>query len=133
MSFDAHICENGHASYPGHTLCPDCGAKQTETIDLADLTGEVVTWTHSTKTPPGVREPNTLAIVEFDIAEAITDIAPDAEEPDTFVRAIGQVTTDDVETGDAVEPVYVEELRDPDVGIKEPASQEWDGYRFDPV
>jgi hypothetical protein len=43
------------------------------------------------------------------------------------------VTTDDVQTGDTVEPVYVEELRDPDVGIKVPESQDWDGYRWDPV
>jgi uncharacterized OB-fold protein len=120
MTFDAHRCPNGHVSYPGHTLCPECGEKQTETIDLSERRGEVVTWTHSTATPPGVREPNTLAIVEFDVE-------------DTFVRAIGQVTTDDVETGDVVEPVYVEELRDPEVGIKEPESQDWDGYRFQPI
>jgi len=133
MSFDAHVCENGHVSCPGHTLCPDCGATQDRTVDLTDRTGEVVTWTHSTKTPPGVRAPNTLAIVEFDVADAVADLAPDAEDPDAHVRAIGQVTTDEVETGDAVEPVYVEQLRDPEAGIKEPASQDWDGYRFDPV
>jgi uncharacterized OB-fold protein len=120
MTFDAHRCPNGHVSYPGHALCPDCGEDQTEKIDLSERRGEVVTWTHSTATPPGVREPNTLAIVEFDVE-------------DTFVRALGQVTTDDIETGDAVEPVYVAELRDPEAGIKNPESQEWDGYRFDPV
>ncbi|WP_123534103.1 Zn-ribbon domain-containing OB-fold protein [Halosimplex salinum] len=125
MSFDAYVCENGHVTYPGHTLCPECGEKQIETIDLSERTGEVVTWTHSTKTPPGVRAPNTLAIVEFDLsAEDVSD---------EYVRAIGQVTTDEVETGDPVEPVYAEELRDPDVGIKVPESQEWDGYRFEPV
>jgi len=133
MSFDAYVCPNGHVSYPGHTLCPDCGEEQTGTIDLSDRTGEVVTWTHSTKTPPGVRAPNTLAIVEFDVESEAAAAADDAADADTFVRAIGQVTTDDVETGDAVEPVYAEQLRDPEVGIKEPASQEWDGYRFDPV
>ncbi|MEA5386602.1 nucleic acid-binding protein [Haloarculaceae archaeon H-GB11] len=120
MSFDAHRCPNGHVTYPGHTLCPECGEKQTETIDLADRTAEVVTWTTSMATPPGVREPNTLAIVEFDV---------DGQS----VRAIGQVTTDDVETGDDVEPVYAEELREPGEGIKEPESQEWDGYRFQPT
>ncbi|PSQ30071.1 nucleic acid-binding protein [Halobacteriales archaeon QS_9_67_15] len=125
MSFDAYVCENGHVTYPGHTLCPDCGEKQTETLDLSDRIGEVVTWTHSTKTPPGVRAPNTLAIVEFDLsAEGLAD---------EYVRAIGQVTTDEVETGDPVEPVYAAELRDPDVGIRVPESQGWDGYRFDPV
>jgi len=79
----------------------------------------VVTWTESTATPPGVREPNTLAIVAFEI------------DGDT-VRAIGQ-TTDDVEIGQTVTPVYAAELRDPEAGIREPASQEWDGFRFRPV
>jgi len=125
MSFDAHVCQNGHATYPGHPLCPECGEPQEDTIDLTDRTGEVVTWTKSTATPPGVRAPNTLAIVEFDVSDAI-----DGEE---HVRAIGQVTVEDIETGESVEPVYAEELRDPEIGIKEPESTEWDGYRFDPV
>ncbi|WP_336330430.1 Zn-ribbon domain-containing OB-fold protein [Haloarcula sp. CGMCC 1.2071] len=126
MTLEAGMCANGHVSYPTHPLCPECGEPQDETFDLADRTAEVVTWTHSTATPPGVREPNTLAIVEFDI----TDVSDASDE---FVRALGQVTTDEVETGDTVEPVYVEELRDPDAGIKVPESQDWDGYRWDPV
>jgi uncharacterized OB-fold protein len=126
MSFDAHVCPNGHATYPGHALCPECGEEQTDTVDLTERTGEVVTWTKSTATPPGVRAPNTLAIVEFDVSDAV--------DGDDHVRAIGQVTGEaEIETGDAVEPVYAEELRDPDIGIKEPESTEWDGYRFDPV
>lgn len=121
MSMDAHRCPNGHVTYPGHTLCPTCGEEQIETIDLSELTGEVVTWTTSTATPPGVREPNTLAFVEFDV---------DGE----AVRALGQVTTDDIETGDEVTPVYVEELRDPEIGLKAGSGdQEWDGYRFSPT
>lgn len=116
----AHRCPNGHLTYPGHDVCPDCGEPQTETVDLSERTGEVITWTTSTATPPGVRSPNTLAIVEFDVEG-------------TPVRAIGQVTTDAVETGDAVEPVYVVQLRDPDAGIREPDSQRWDGFRFAPV
>ncbi len=126
MTLEAGMCANGHVSYPTHPLCPECGEPQDATFDLADRTGEVVTWTHSTATPPGVREPNTLAIVEFDI----TDVSDASDE---FVRALGQVTTDEVETGDTVEPVYVEELRDPDAGIKVPESQDWDGYRWDSV
>jgi len=125
MSFDAHVCGNGHVTYPGHTLCPECGEKQTETLDLTERTGEVVTWTKSTATPPGVRAPNTIAIVQFDLSGE--DLADD------HVRAVGQVATEEVETGDAVEPVYAEELRDPEAGIKVPESQDWDGYRFDPV
>jgi len=119
-SFDAHRCENGHLSYPGHTRCPDCGEPQTEAVDLRDRTATVITWTTSTATPPGVRQPNTLGIVEFDV---------DGES----VRALGQFTTDDVEIGDRVTPVYTSELRDPSAGIREPDSQEWDGYRFEPV
>jgi hypothetical protein len=120
MSFDAHRCPNGHVTYPGHTVCPKCHEEQTETIDLAEHTGTVVTWTTSTATPPGVREPNTLAIVAFEV------------EGET-VRALGQATTDEIEIGDEVTPVYVEELREPGAGIREPESQEWDGYRFEPA
>ena len=104
-------------------------------------------------TPPGVRQPNTLAIVEFDLGVSY-DGPP--------VRALGQVVVDDggtdegtpndeaadgedaredhpgtdtqvVAIGDRVEPVYVAELRDPEAGIREPASQSWDGFRFRPV
>jgi uncharacterized OB-fold protein len=120
MSFDAHRCPNGHLTYPGHGVCPECGHQQTETVDLADRTAEVVTWTTSTATPPGVREPNTLAIVEFDVEG-------------TSVRVLGGTTTDEVETGDPVRPVHVDELREPGAGIREPASQAWDGYRFEPM
>ncbi|MFB6073245.1 MAG: Zn-ribbon domain-containing OB-fold protein [Halobacterium sp.] len=132
-SFDAHRCENGHLSYPGHTRCPDCGDPQTGTVDLSDRTAEVVTWTTSTATPPGVREPNHLAIVEFEVSESHSD-GPSDESDGERVRALGQLTTaDGVEIGTEVEPVYVEELREPGAGIREPDSQDWDGFRFEPV
>jgi uncharacterized OB-fold protein len=115
----AHQCPDGHLSYPGHERCPDCGKPQTGTVDLSDREGEVLTWTRSTATPPGVREENTLAIAAFDV------------EGET-VRVIGG-TTGDVAIGDTVEPVYVEQLRDPEAGIREADSQAWDGYRFRPV
>lgn len=111
--------EDGSIGYPGHPVGPD-GNPPVETIDLSAYTATVLTWTTSTAPPPGVREPNTLAIVEFEI---------DGE----VVRAIGQVTTDDVEIGDTVRPVYVEQLRDPGPGIRVSESQEWDGYRFEPI
>jgi uncharacterized OB-fold protein len=91
-----------------------------EPVDLTDRTATVVTWTVSTATPPGVRQPNPLAIVEFDV---------DGQ----AVRAISGLTTDEVETGERVRPVYVGELRDPDAGIRAAESQDWDGYRFEPV
>ncbi|MFB6152013.1 MAG: Zn-ribbon domain-containing OB-fold protein [Haloarculaceae archaeon] len=143
MSLDAHVCPNGHVTCPGHPRCPECGREQTAAVDLADRTGTVVTWTHSTRTPPGVREPNTVAVVEFEVGDAVaravvpgdgSDSAGHPHRPkDRSVRVVGGVTTADVETGDTVEPVYVEQLRDPEAGIREADSQDWDGYRFDPV
>ena len=110
---------DGSILYPAHPLGPD-GQEPVEMVDLSEYRATVVTWTTSTATPPGVREPNHLAIVEFTV---------DGES----VRAIGQLTTDEVAIGDAVEPVYAPELRDPDAGIRDPESQSWDGYRFRPA
>lgn len=119
-SFTAHECPNGHLSYPGHARCPECGREQVETHDLGDRTGRIVTWTTSNAAPPGVEAPNHLAIVEFEI-----DGRP--------VRALGPVTTGEIAIGDELRPVPVDELREPGAGIREPASQRWDGYRFEPV
>lgn len=110
---------DGSITYPPHPLGPD-GSEPVATVDLSDHTATIVTWTTNTAPPPGVREPNHLAIVEFEI---------DGES----VRALGQLTTGDVEIGETVRPVYTEEVRDPDAGIREPDSQAWGGYRFEPV
>jgi uncharacterized OB-fold protein len=118
-TMEASRYPDGSITYPGHPYGPG-GREPVGTVDLSEYGAEVVTWTTSTATPPGVREPNTIAIVEFDV---------DGEP----VRAIGQVTTEDVEIGDEVRPVYCPELRDPEAGIREPASQEWDGFRFEPI
>ncbi len=83
---------------PGHPRGPG-GSKQVETIDLSAYTAAVATWMTSAATPPGVREPNTLAIGEFDV-------------DDKPVRAIGRATSDEVETGDEVELISVDELRE---------------------
>ncbi|WP_256288105.1 OB-fold domain-containing protein [Halobellus inordinatus] len=119
QTMEAYRYPDGSITYPGHPFGPG-GEEPTGTVDLSEYVAEVVTWTTSTATPPGVRQPNTLAIVEFDV---------DGEP----VRAIGQVTTEEVEIGDEVRPVYCAELRDPEKGIREPASQEWDGFRFEPT
>ena len=111
--------EDGSLTCPPHPVGPD-GSEPVGEVDLSTHEADVVTWTTSHATPPGVREPNTLAIVEFDV-------------DGTPVRALGQCTTDEVTVGDTVEPVYVPELRDPDAGIRERESQRWDGYRFRPV
>lgn len=110
---------DGSIGYPAHPTGPD-GGEPVESIDLSERTAEVITWTTSTAPPSGVRDPNTLAIVEFDV---------DGQ----AVRALGQATTDDVEIGDTVRPIYVDRLRDPAAGIRDSASQSWDGYRFEPV
>lgn len=118
---DAGRCPNGHLSYPPHPRCPECGEPQDDAVDLSDRTAEVVTWTESTATPPGVRRPNELAIIEFEV---------DGEP----VRAIGQVLEDaSVEVGDEVRSLYGDELRDPEAGLREPESQGWGGFRFEPV
>ncbi|MFB6130963.1 MAG: OB-fold domain-containing protein [Salinigranum sp.] len=124
---EAYRYPDGSITYPGHPVGPG-GEEPVGTVDLAEYTATVVTWTVSTATPPGVRQPNALAIVEFDV---------DGEP----VRAVGQLVADgddeesspEVEIGDEVRPVYVEELRDPDAGIRIPESQAWDGYRFEPI
>lgn len=115
----AHECPNGHLTYPAHARCPDCGEAQTETVDLSDCEAAVLTWTTVGASPTGVREPNTLAIVEFTLG-------------DRSVRVIGG-TTDEVNIGDTVEPILVDELRDPDAGIRVSENQSWSGYRFEPV
>jgi uncharacterized OB-fold protein len=119
MTMEAYRYRDGSITYPGHPLGPD-GNEPVETVDLSEYTAEIITWTSSKATPPGVRQPNHLAIVEFDV---------DGEP----VRAIGGLTTEDVAIGDEVRPVYVEELREPGAGIREPESQDWDGYRFEPI
>jgi len=115
----ASECPNGHLTYPDHARCPECGEQQTGTVDLSDREAEVLTWTTVGASPTGVREPNTLAIVEFAVG-------------DRTVRMIGS-TTDDVSVGRTVRPVFVERLRDPDAGIRARESQSWSGYRFEPV
>lgn len=110
---------DGSVTYPAHPVGPG-GEAPVGTVELQDRTARIVTWTTATAPPPGVREPNHLAIVEFDV---------DGQ----AVRMLAGLTTGDVAIGDAVEPVYVPELRDPEAGIREPASQSWDGFRFAPV
>ena len=130
-AFEAAEYADGTVTYPPHTVGPN-GAERVGTVDLREYAGRVVTWTTSTATPPGVREPNTLAIVEFEMDDGY-------EGPP--VRALGQIAergdgsgeTFDVDIGDRVEPIYADELREPGAGIREPESQEWDGFRFRPV
>lgn len=139
MTLDAARCPNDHYHYPPHPRCPDCGERPTERIDLSEREATVVTWTNAYSTPPGVRQPNHVVIVEFDLSEyeEANEERSESDGEDAAgrerVRAIGGLTTDDVAIGDRVRPVYVERLRDPNAGIRDPESQKWDGYRFEPV
>jgi uncharacterized OB-fold protein len=137
-SFEAAEYADGTVTYPPHTAGPN-GAERVGTVDLGEYEARVVTWTTSTATPPGVREPNTLAIVEFDMGDeydgppvrALGQVAPrDDADGDEGADDPGDV---DVDIGDRVEPVHADELREPGAGIREPESQEWDGFRFRPV
>ncbi|ATW89837.1 hypothetical protein halTADL_3135 [Halohasta litchfieldiae] len=110
---------DGTILYPPHPLGPD-GEEPVGTVDLSEYTATLITWTTSTATPPGVRQPNHIGIVEFDV---------DGES----VRAVGQLTTNEVDIGQEVETVYSKELREPGAGIREPESQSWDGYQFQPI
>ena len=129
--FEAAEYAGGAVSYPPHPIGPG-GTERVGTVDLREHEARVITWTTSTATPPGVREPNTLAIVEFAMGD-------DYDGPP--VRALGQIAEQedgsadqfDVAIGDRVEPVYADELREPGIGIREPTSQSWDGFRFRPV
>ncbi len=131
QTFEAAEYAGGVVSYPPHPIGPG-GTERVGTVDLREHEARVITWTTSTATPPGVREPNTLAIVEFAMGD-------DYDGPP--VRALGQIAEQedgsadqfDVAIGDRVEPVYADELREPGIGIREPASQSWDGFRFRPV
>ncbi len=120
MNLEAYRCVNGHLMYPDHPRCRECGKAIAESIDLSGREGEIVTWTVSYATPPGVREPNPLAFVRFEVDGAA-------------VVALGGLTSEDVTSGQRVEPVAVDELRDPDVAIRHVDSQTWDGYRFRPI
>ena len=137
-TFEAAEYADGTVTHPPHTVGPN-GAERVGTVDLSECEGRVVTWTTSTATPPGVREPNTLAIVEFEMGDgydgppvrALGQIAERGEVGETEHGDSGEQF--DVEIGDRVEPVYADELREPGAGIREPASQDWDGFRFRPV
>jgi uncharacterized OB-fold protein len=115
----AYGCPNGHFTSPGHPRCPTCGDSQQSTVDHTTKTGTVVTWTRVASTPPGVREPNTLALVEFELESG-------------SVRVLGS-TAGAVSAGDEVQPIHVERLRDPERTVRAGTDQPWDGFRFEPV
>ena len=143
---EAARCPNGHYHHPPHPRCPDCGDVPDGRIDLAERTATVVTWTSAFATPPGVREPNSVAIVEFDLDTSddgtesgsasdgrSNDDSPGADDDGDGENGAPDEGGTGRAIGDRVKPVYVEQVRAPGAGIREPESQEWDGYRFEPL
>lgn len=60
--FECSTC--GNRTFYRKDRCPDCGDNRFKKWDPG--IGEVVSLTRVHVTPPGVREPNTLGLVEFD-------------------------------------------------------------------
>lgn len=120
MSLHAWACANGHLHVPRRQTCRTCGAPIEDSLALEDRVGEIVTWTVVRAPPPGVRSPNPVAFVRFEVG-------------DESVTLLGGLTASDVAIGQPVEPVHVEELRDPTAGIVDPPAAGWTGYRFRPI
>ena len=110
---------DGSVGYPAHPIGPD-GAASTGEVVLTGIAGIVETWTVSTATPPGVRAPNLLAIVSFDV-----DGGP--------IRMIGQVEAAAIAIGDRVRLGPPTQLRDPERALRPQGVQSYVGHRFVPV
>ncbi|MFB6282648.1 MAG: nucleic acid-binding protein [Halobacteria archaeon] len=123
----ARKCDEGHYSFTDQDACPRCGTELSMEKDLSDTSGKVVAATVSRATPDGVRTPNPLATVEFNLEEGT--VTKTGQLTENAVRE-GELV---VESGDLVEPVYVEQLRDTGESFKHEESQGWGGYRFCPV
>ena len=119
MAYTAARYADGSAGYPAHPIGPD-GVASAGEVALTGQEGTVETWTESTATPPGVRAPNLLAIVAFEV-----DGGP--------VRMIGQVDAATIAIGDRVRLGPPSQLRDPDRALRPEAVQSYAGHRFVPV
>ena len=117
-TLNAYRCANGHVSYPKHPLCNICGLAYEKEIPLFNLEATVITWTTSTVPAPGVRTPNTIAIVEYDVEGY-------------KIKILGGVEGENVKIGDKVKARYISELRDSKKSKRFMESQDWDGYRFE--
>ena len=91
-TFEAAEYADGTVTHPPHTVGPN-GAERVGTVDLSEREGRVVTWTTSTATPPGVREPNTLAIVEFEMGDGYDGPPVRALGPSAAKRGRPRTTT----------------------------------------
>ncbi|MFC3959169.1 Zn-ribbon domain-containing OB-fold protein [Halovivax cerinus] len=90
-----------HRWYYTRQRCPACGAADADTYELG--TGSVLATTTVHATPPGVRQPNPLAIVAFE-----------------HVSLVAQLADETIETGDAVTFGDEAVLRDGDEPIEGP-------------
>jgi uncharacterized OB-fold protein len=117
-TLNAYQCVNGHVSYPKHPMCNICGLTCEKKIPLSNLEATVITWTTSTVPTPGVRSPNTIAIVEYEIEGC-------------KIKILGGVDAEKIKIGDKVKAKYIPELRDPKKSKRFAESQYWGGHRFE--
>ena len=90
----AFVCSAcGHRWYYTRSRCPDCGAADPSTYELAD--GELVAWTDIAVTPRDVRSPNRVGLARFG-----------------DVTVIAQVDADSISVGDPVSFAGSHRLRD---------------------
>ncbi len=80
----------GRIYYPKHAVCMNCDSREFEKVELGDKC-KLITYTKLYATPKGVEEkPLILGIVEFE----------------NGVRATGQLTSENVEIGMKMKPVW---------------------------
>ncbi|AHG01220.1 hypothetical protein HALLA_02260 (plasmid) [Halostagnicola larsenii XH-48] len=102
-AFECESCSNRW--YYTRARCTDCGSTAFETYPLE--TGRVMATTTVHATPPGVRAPNRLALVQFDGG----------------IRLIAQVRGPPVSSGDSVEFGDIVTLRAGDSASAGPSLQ----------
>ncbi len=89
--FTCFKCDKcGKKLYLRHAVCPACKGRALSQVDLEE-TGRVLTYTKLYATPEGIEEmPLVLGIMEFGDSVVLT----------------GQITSQDVNIGDKVRPVW---------------------------
>ncbi|NJE43421.1 Zn-ribbon domain-containing OB-fold protein [Thermococcus sp. GR6] len=75
-------CENGHVHFPKRSICPVCGSRNIEEIELSGK-GKVLSWTIVRNPPSGFEyyKPYPLALIELEegpvVLAQLTDVDPE--------------------------------------------------------
>ena len=75
-------CENGHVHFPKRSICPVCGSRNVEEIELSGK-GKVISWTIVRNPPSGFEyyKPFPLALIELEegpiVLAQLTDVDPE--------------------------------------------------------